>query len=171
MSLIEIGILEIPQHTLVYFINGDASGMSDEEIVACDKFSKYYPGLILSPVDDDPYFSPAPVFGLPCTVVDCSAVYDPMVNCTTVRSYRAASTKFYGPTNHRGARIRVDVAGTKYWYSYNYAAGHDTVHLAPLQESISKWVHDLGRHSVIDTITYSETDQGISAVFTWTVLG
>ena len=55
------------------------------------------------------------------------------------RGYIIATSKFYGATNHKVARIRVDIRGKKYWSSYDYAANNVDVHLNPIKDALSQW--------------------------------
>lgn len=71
---------KIPSWSLCYFINGDASGLTDEEIRDADRWYKELRVQIISPVVDEegniqPYFSHYPAFGLPAEVVDCDILY------------------------------------------------------------------------------------------------
>lgn len=71
---------KIPSWSLCYFINGDASGLTDEEIRDADRWYKKLRVQIISPVVDEegniqPYFSHYPAFGLPAEVVDCDILY------------------------------------------------------------------------------------------------
>lgn len=71
---------KIPSWSLCYLINGDASGLTDEEIRDADRWYKELRVQIISPVVDEdgniqPYFSHYPVFGLPAEVVDCDILY------------------------------------------------------------------------------------------------
>lgn len=71
---------KIPSWSLCYLINGDASGLTDEEIRDADRWYKELRVQIISPVVDEegniqPYFSHYPAFGLPAEVVDCDILY------------------------------------------------------------------------------------------------
>ena len=72
-------IEKIPDWALCYIINGDASGLEDEDIEMVDKFCEQFPGAIYSPItnedgDIEPYFTSYPAFGLACDVVDTEIV-------------------------------------------------------------------------------------------------
>ena len=63
-----------------YIVNGDASGLTEEEIQTIDRWYKGIGVQVVSPVMDDecgtqPYFSHYPAFGLPTEVVDCDIYY------------------------------------------------------------------------------------------------
>ncbi len=73
---------KIPTWSLCYIVNGDASGLTEEEIQTIDRWYKGIGVQVVSPVMDDecgtqPYFSHYPAFGLPTEVVDCD-IYDTM---------------------------------------------------------------------------------------------
>ena len=70
---------KIPAYALPYIINGDASGLTDEEIKTIDNFCAQFPGAVYSPVTDadgnmDEYFTTVPAFGLPVTVIDVEII-------------------------------------------------------------------------------------------------
>lgn len=70
----------MPIWSLCYIINGDPSGLSDDDIAQIDAFYESYKkqGLhicIVSPHDgDDGSFSYFPAFGLGCDVIDCDVL-------------------------------------------------------------------------------------------------
>ena len=71
---------EIPTWSLCYLINGDATGLTDDEIRMIDRWVNDWQGQIVSPVTDEegnahPYFSRYPLFGLPAEVEDCDILY------------------------------------------------------------------------------------------------
>ena len=71
---------KIPAWSLCYLVNGDASGLTEEELQNIDFWYKDMGVQVVSPVMDDgcnlqPYFSPCPAFGLPTEVVDCDIYY------------------------------------------------------------------------------------------------
>ena len=73
---------KIPTWSLCYLVNGDASGLTDEEIRTIDRWYKDMGAQTVSPVMDDecnlqPYFSHCPAFGLPTEVVDCDILFYP----------------------------------------------------------------------------------------------
>lgn len=66
---------KVPEYLLPYIFNGDATGLTDEEIEQWDEWErKNLPeGYIPFCVDEDnynPYFTSRPVVGLPTTVID-----------------------------------------------------------------------------------------------------
>ena len=72
---------KIPTWSLCYIVNGDASGLTEEEIQTIDRWYKGIGVQVVSPVMDDecgtqPYFSHYPAFGLPTEVVDCDIYYE-----------------------------------------------------------------------------------------------
>ena len=71
---------KIPTWSLCYLINGDASGLTDEEIRMIDTWLNDWEVQIVSPVTDregnaQPYFSHCPLFGLPTEVEDCDILF------------------------------------------------------------------------------------------------
>ena len=70
----------IPTWSLCYIINGDASGLTDEEISMVDEAIRKNNIEIVSPrynedMCTEPYFSHYPFFGLPTEVEDCDIIY------------------------------------------------------------------------------------------------
>lgn len=50
----------------------------------------------------------------------------------------AIETKFFGPTNHKGARIRVSTAnGHKHWTSFDYGA--TCPHVVAVKGALEAW--------------------------------
>lgn len=71
---------KIPTWSLCYLINGDATGLTDDEIRMADKWMDDWQVQIVSPVTDEEgnaqsYFSHNPLFGLPAEVEDCDILY------------------------------------------------------------------------------------------------
>lgn len=71
---------KIPTWSLCYLVNGDASGLTDEEIRMIDTWLNDWEVQIVSPVADgegnaQPYFSHRPLFGLPTEVEDCDILF------------------------------------------------------------------------------------------------
>lgn len=71
---------KIPTWSLCYLINGDVSGLTDEEIRMIDTWLNDWEVQIVSPVTDgegnaQPYFSHCPLFGLPTEVEDCDILF------------------------------------------------------------------------------------------------
>lgn len=64
----------IPTWALCYIVNGDASGLTDEEIGMINDYMQYNNIEIISPREDE-YFSYFPAFGLAAEVVDCDVLY------------------------------------------------------------------------------------------------
>lgn len=69
-------IERIPTWSLGYIINGDATGLENEEIELVDKFIRDNKVVCVSCDNDDTYFSSCPVFGLACEVAECTVIYD-----------------------------------------------------------------------------------------------
>ncbi len=87
-QLIDPVVCRIPDYAAPYLVNGDASGLSEEDIEAIDKWAEsmnedgYSVTEWCEVVEDDdgewcindegaePYFSSSPEFGLPCGVYD-----------------------------------------------------------------------------------------------------
>lgn len=71
---------KMPTWSLCYLINGDATGLTDNEILLIDKWMNDWQVQIVSPITDEegnaqPYFSRYPLFGLPAEVEDCDILY------------------------------------------------------------------------------------------------
>ena len=71
---------KMPTWSLCYLINGDATGLTDNEILLIDKWMNDWLVQIVSPITDEegnaqPYFSRYPLFGLPAEVEDCDILY------------------------------------------------------------------------------------------------
>lgn len=71
---------KIPTWSLCYIINGDAEGLTYDEIRMVDEWVSKWQVQIVSPVtnengDTQPYFSHYPLFGLPGEVEDCEILY------------------------------------------------------------------------------------------------
>ena len=78
--------VKIPTWALCYLVNNDYSGITEEDKEMVDKFwdkwqkkaDQYECNIVLSFPDDidaEKYFSPSPVFGLACDVVDCTLAF------------------------------------------------------------------------------------------------
>lgn len=72
---------KIPAWSLCYLINGDATGLTADEIRMVDDWSSKWQVQIVSPIADEegnaqPYFSHYPLFGLPSEVEDCEILYN-----------------------------------------------------------------------------------------------
>lgn len=71
----------LPTWSLNYIINGDATGLTDDEIRMVDKWLNDWQVEIVSPITDKdgdthPYFSHRPLFGLPTEVEDCDIIHN-----------------------------------------------------------------------------------------------
>ena len=71
---------KIPAWSLCYLINGDATGLTEDEINMIDQWTSDWQVQIVSPFTDEkgnaqPYFSHYPLFGLPTEVEDCDILY------------------------------------------------------------------------------------------------
>lgn len=72
---------KIPTWSLCYLVNGDASGLTEEELQTIDRWYKDMGVQVISPVMDDecnlqPYFSHYPTFGLPTDrPCECSCLW------------------------------------------------------------------------------------------------
>lgn len=76
----ERSIEKVPTHLLGYIINGDSTGLTDEEVNEVDSLFRDLGVEIVSPPsaeeDWQPYFSYYPWIGsLGCEVIDCTIVY------------------------------------------------------------------------------------------------
>ena len=67
----------IPTYALPYLVNGDATGLTDEDIKIIDKAVSKSGIEVVVPITESvegspqPYFSSSPMFGLPDEVEDC----------------------------------------------------------------------------------------------------
>lgn len=71
---------KIPTWSLCYLVNGDASGLTDEEIRMIDTWVNDWKVQVVSPFAEgegnaQPYFSHCPLFGLPTEVEDCDILF------------------------------------------------------------------------------------------------
>jgi hypothetical protein len=72
----------IPAYALPYLINGDASGLSDEDKTTIDKWLNHWVkdaeklggAVIISPTGQEEEFTHYPEFGLPCGYIECDIV-------------------------------------------------------------------------------------------------
>lgn len=67
---------KIPTWALCYLINGDPTGLDNDDIAVVDEWYNTNRVVIVSVSDIldgtcNPYFTRFPAFGLPCDVVDC----------------------------------------------------------------------------------------------------
>jgi len=70
----------VPTWSLCYAINGDQTGLTEEETAMVDQWMNDWQVEIVSPITDDegnthPYFSHYPLFGLPTEVEECDIIY------------------------------------------------------------------------------------------------
>lgn len=78
---IETSTEAVPTYALPYLVNGDPSGLTDEEISEIDELLRSQSVELVCPdwEDEDsesqPYLSSVPWFGKPTEVVDCTVVY------------------------------------------------------------------------------------------------
>jgi hypothetical protein len=75
-------LLPIPTWALCYLINGDPSGLTDDEVALVDK--ECLDLEVICPSDYYPYFSTSPLFGSPCEVVDCDVLLYYITHDTTI---------------------------------------------------------------------------------------
>lgn len=73
----EKSIEKIPTWSFGYIFNGDATGLTDEEVKMIDKvMHDLNVELVCTPLEaSEPYFSSSPLFGLPSEVEDCIILY------------------------------------------------------------------------------------------------
>lgn len=71
---------KIPTWSIGYIINGDSTGLTEDEIRMIDNWLNEWQVEIVSPITDgqgnaQPYFSHCPLFGLPAEVEECDIIY------------------------------------------------------------------------------------------------
>lgn len=75
----EQSIEKIPTWSLGYLINGDVTGLLDEEIKMIEDWCRTQRVELVCPIEQEgdaqPYFSHYPLFGLPAEVEDCVVFY------------------------------------------------------------------------------------------------
>lgn len=73
MSIELIDTIDLPTWAACYIFNGDASGLSDEEIALIDGWESSYDvsTLTYELVEAEPSFTYYPEFGLPCDCIEC----------------------------------------------------------------------------------------------------
>ena len=64
-------IVPLPTWALCYLINGDPTGLEDDEIEMADNWCKRTGLCPLSTDSEEEWFEPYPEFGLACMVTDC----------------------------------------------------------------------------------------------------
>lgn len=78
MTAMETGVEKVPTYALCYLVNGDATGLTEQEVGEIDSLLREQAVELVCPPSDDewqPYFSSCPWFGKPCEVIDCDIVY------------------------------------------------------------------------------------------------
>ncbi len=82
----EQSVEAIPTYALCYLVNGDPTGLTDEDIAIIDeavsrrKIYEIIPFSEDNPMSNEPYFSHTPFFGLPAEVEDCIVIFN-YTNC------------------------------------------------------------------------------------------
>ena len=75
----EKSIEKIPTWRLGYIINGDSTGLTDEEIRMIDNLFNQWKIELICPITENgevfPYFSHYPLFGKPTEVEDCIVLF------------------------------------------------------------------------------------------------
>lgn len=71
---------KIPTWSIGYIINGDSTGLTEDEIRMIDNWLNEWQVEIVSPITDgqgnaQPYFSHCPLFGFPAEVEECDIIY------------------------------------------------------------------------------------------------
>jgi hypothetical protein len=74
--------VKLPDYSLPYLINGDSSGLEEEDKTAIDQYMNYYydiaesyhGSVVINPLDMEAYFTWKPAFGLACNVVDTDII-------------------------------------------------------------------------------------------------
>jgi hypothetical protein len=69
---------KIPDYALPYLVNGDASGLCNEDVTVIDNYMKWFyetaktvhGNVVISPTEQESYFAWNPAFGLGSTVLD-----------------------------------------------------------------------------------------------------
>lgn len=67
----------VPEWALCYLVNGDRTGLTDDELKMIDQWREKNTFEVVSPAgaDPGPFFSYSPSFGLPCDCVLCACLY------------------------------------------------------------------------------------------------
>lgn len=75
----ETSIEKVPTYLMGYLINGDATGLTEQEVNSVDNLLREQSVELVCPPSSDedwlPYFSSSPWIRLPTEVVDCTIVY------------------------------------------------------------------------------------------------
>lgn len=61
---------KVPTWAIGYMVNGDPTGLEDEEIKEIDEWMGKYKACVVDPKGDS-YFTHYPLFGKACEVYDC----------------------------------------------------------------------------------------------------
>lgn len=68
-------IEKVPEWALCAIINGDCTGLNDDEIAMIENWLSGNQYGICVPIEsEEAYFTSVPAFGLPCTVRDCICI-------------------------------------------------------------------------------------------------
>lgn len=68
---------KIPAWALSYLINGDESDLTEADLKLVRDWEVHWGCPIsISVIDESPYFSSSPEFGLPCDVEDCEVLIE-----------------------------------------------------------------------------------------------
>lgn len=68
-------IEKVPTWAIGYMVNGDPSGLEDDEIKEIDEWMRKYKVWVVDPTGE-PYFTNYPLFGKACDVYDCTILYN-----------------------------------------------------------------------------------------------
>lgn len=72
----EKSIEKIPTWALCYIVNGDQTGLTDEEVqMINDIYHRQHIELICPDYESEPYFSTVPFFGKATEVMDCTVIF------------------------------------------------------------------------------------------------
>lgn len=91
MDKTEKSVERIPTYALPYLVNGDRTGLTDEEIRMIDGVCRRNNIELVVPISEsveggpEPYFSAFPFFGLPAEVEDCIVIMRNDSNVRTVK--------------------------------------------------------------------------------------
>lgn len=79
MTDMETSVERVPTHFMGYLVNGDTTGLTEQEVKDIDNLLREQRVELVCPPSSDenwePYFSSCPWIGLPTEVVDCTIVY------------------------------------------------------------------------------------------------
>ena len=70
-------------------------------------------------------------------------------------NYAGVTTRYYGPTNYRGSRIRVTWGNDRVTVPYDYAAR--SAHESAVREAMTRWGRTV---EAVDHVAPSESDRG-----------